>query len=66
MALLGLLDLRLDGGDRGEDAAEKRNEIESTSNAYGALSSCTRLPPMLGPATNENARLPASTDFPWI
>ena len=55
------------GGSSGEieprESAEKRNEHASTSSATGASSTWTRRPPMLGPATNENARLPFSSEF---
>ena len=58
-----LLGRRLLGSIEERNAAEKRYEIESTSSAYGAFSICTRMPPTLGPATNENARLPASSEL---
>src|SRR5437764_15062960 len=55
------------GGSSGEielrKNAEKRNETESTSSAKGAFSAWTRRPPRLGPATNENARLPARSEL---
>src|SRR5205085_1907910 len=42
--------------------ADPRNETASTASAYGADSACTRPPATLGPATNENARLPENSD----
>ena len=43
--------------------AETRNEHESTISAAGAENAWTRSPPMLGPATNESARLPFKSEF---
>ena len=43
--------------------AETRNETASAISAPGAEKICTRSPPMLGPATNEKARLPCSSEF---
>ena len=43
--------------------AETRNETASAISAPGAEKICTRSPPMLGPATNEKARLPFSSEF---
>ena len=38
--------------------AEPRNDSASAAIAAGADSACTRIPPMLGPPTNDSARLP--------
>ena len=43
--------------------AEARNENESTTSAAGAENAWTSSPPMLGPATNESARLPFRSEF---
>ncbi len=38
--------------------AEPRNDSASATTANGAVSTCTSSPPMLGPPTNDSARLP--------
>ena len=43
--------------------AETRNETASAISAPGAENAWTRSPPMLGPATKENARLPFRSEF---
>ena len=54
------------GGSTGEiersASAETTNEKASATSAIGAESTCTRRRPTLGPATNEKARLPCSSD----
>jgi hypothetical protein len=45
------------------ESAEARKESESARSAPGAENSCTTRPPRLGPATNENARLPFRSAF---
>src|SRR3954451_2752743 len=45
------------------NAAEPTNENASTRSANGADASCDRIPPRLGPATYENARLPFRSEF---
>ena len=45
------------------EKAEPRNESASATSATGADSSCTSRPPMLGPPTNESARLPLRSEF---
>src|SRR3954465_1279964 len=54
------------GGSSGEIersvSAETTNETASTTSAMGAEKACTRAPPTLGPATNEKARLPCSSE----
>ncbi len=49
---------------RRRQSAEPTKDIASASNATGAVSSCTSHPPMLGPITNDIARLPFSIDWP--
>jgi hypothetical protein len=43
--------------------ADPRNENASSRSAAGALRICTRIPPRLGPATYEKARLPFKSEF---
>src|SRR5262245_54023271 len=46
------------------EKAEIRYEKASASSATGADRACTSTPPMLGPPTNERARLPLRSDCP--
>ncbi len=43
---------------RPRNRADQMNETASIASAYGPRRTCTRMPPMLVPARNENARLP--------
>ena len=45
-------------------SADPTNDAASARSAAGADSNWTRTPPMLGPATNEKARLPLTSEFP--
>ena len=47
---------------RGERRDEERERVDE-ERARRAESACTRMPPTLGPATNENARLPFSSEL---
>ena len=55
------------GGSAGEmrarKPAEPTNETASTSSATGAVTAWVRMPPRLGPAMNETARLPYTSEF---
>src|SRR5689334_3598852 len=44
-------------------SADTTNENASTTSATGAEKICTSNPPRLGPATNEKARLPFSSEL---
>ena len=46
------------------NSAEATNESASTPTASGAVSACTSRPPMAGPAMNDTARLPFSSELP--
>ena len=48
---------------RPRKSADQKNETASSASAYGPRKICTRMPPMLLPARNENARLPWISEF---
>ena len=52
------------GAIRPSNTAEQRNVRASTTSATGADSARTSNPAALGPATNENARLPLRSELP--
>ena len=50
---------------RARKKAEPRNDSASAATANGADSAWTSSPPRLGPATNDTARLPCTSELPW-